>query len=277
MTHFGGDAIVTDELRYFDSNGVKIGYLARGHGEPVVLLHGFVFSTSPAWIEGGFLETLSSANRVVAMDLRGHGQSGKPHDPAGYGLEMVNDVVRLIDHLEFERVHLIGYSLGGILASKFLAVAPQRLRSVVIGGAGWVREGDSTYQSWVPLAELLERVKPGESLSAYFWPNAAERPPREIQQMVDANDSGALAAVARGMLDVTVGEEVLRSNRVPMLAVCGALDPVKPSVLAMKAIARNLTIRVVQGLDHHSLPGSKKFRDLSRKFISRHKGSDRAW
>ena len=265
-----GPKTMTETARYFDSNGVRIRYLLQGKGEPVILLHGFIFSIEPAWISGGFFEALSQSNQVVALDLRGHGQSGKPHDAGSYGLRMINDVLGLIDHLGFKRVHLVGYSLGGILASKFLEVAPQRLQSVVMGGAASVREGDSTYRSWVPLAELLERVRPGEQLSTYFWPNPSERPPREVQQVVDANDPAALAAVARGMLDVTVTEKVLQSNRVPILAVCGDHDPVKPSVLTMKAVTHNLVMHVVPGLDHNTLPGSKEFRDSIRQFIKNH-------
>ncbi|HEY7387161.1 MAG TPA: alpha/beta hydrolase [Bryobacteraceae bacterium] len=262
---------MTDKARYFDSNGVKIRYLMQGEGEPVILLHGFIFSIEPAWISGGFFETLSHDNRVVALDLRGHGQSGKPHNAGSYGLQMINDVLRLIDHLAFERIHLVGYSLGAILASKFLEVAPQRLRSVVMGGAAPVREGDTTYRSWLPLAELLDRVRPGEQLSTYFWPNPSDRPPREIQQVVDANDPAALAALARGMLDVTVTDEVLRSNQVAILAICGEHDPVKPSVVAMKAVTRNLFTQVVPDLDHHTLPGSKEFRNAIRDFIRDHR------
>ena len=260
---------MTDTARYFDSNGVKIRYVMRGEGEPVMLLHGFIFSIEPAW-GGEFFEALSQSNRVIALDLRGHGLSGKPHDPRSYGIEMLNDVQRLMDHLGLNRVHLVGYSLGGILASKFFAVAPQRLQSIVMGGSAWVREGDATYRSWVPLAEMLERVRPGEQLSAYFWPDASTRPPREVLQVVDANDPAALAAVARGMLDVTITDDVLRSNRVPILALCGEHDPLKPSVLNMKSGTHTLTILVVPGLDHNTLPGSKEFRDSIRQFIRNH-------
>jgi pimeloyl-ACP methyl ester carboxylesterase len=180
---------------------------------------------------------------------------------------MIDDVLRLIDHLALERVHVVGYSLGGILASKFLEVAPRRLRSVVMGGAACVREGDATHRSWIPFAQMLEHVRPGEQLSTYFWPNPSERPPLEIQQVVDANDPAALAGVARGMMDVTVTDDVLQSNRVPILAICGEHDPVKPSVLAMEAVTSNLITRVVPGLDHHTLPGSKEFRDSIHQFI----------
>jgi pimeloyl-ACP methyl ester carboxylesterase len=191
---------MSEQAGDFDASGVNIHYLVAGDGELVILLHGFIFSVGPAWVDGGFFAELSQTNRVAAMDLRGHGESGKPHDPKRYGVEMVDDVLRLMDRLQFDKAHVVGYSLGGMLACKCLEVAPERLRSVAIGGAGWVREGDATHRSWLPLAEMLERVRPGEALSSYFWPNADTRPPREVQDLVDGNDPAALAGVVRDAL-----------------------------------------------------------------------------
>jgi pimeloyl-ACP methyl ester carboxylesterase len=256
------------QRRDFDSNGVGIRYLTAGEGEPVILLHGFVFSIDPAWLNGGLFDELSRTHCVVAMDLRGHGASGKPHDAKRYGLEMVNDVLRLMDHLGFDEAHLIGYSLGGTLACKCLADAPERLRSVVLGGAAWIREGDAAYRGWTPLAEMLDRVRPGETLSSHFWPNPDTRPPRAIQDLVDSNDPAALAALARGMLEVTVTEGALKSNAVPTLAICGEHDPIKAAALAMQETVPNLSVRVIAGLDHNTLPGSKEFRDTIRAFVA---------
>ena len=255
--------------RDFDSSGVSIRYVVAGDGEPVILLHGFIFSIGPAWIDGGLFDELSRTNRVVAMDLRGHGASGKPRDAKLYGLEMVGDVLRLMDHLSFDQAHLVGYSLGGTLACKLLEIAPDRLRSAVLGGAGWIRKGDGAYRGWTPLAEMLERVRPGETLSSHFWPNPAARPPREIQDLVDGNDPAALAALARGMLEVTVTEAALKSNSVRTLAICGEHDPIKATVLAMQEAVADFSVQVVPGLDHNTLPGSKEFRAALLDFVVR--------
>jgi len=251
----------------FDSNGVNIRYVVAGEGEPVILLHGFIFSIGPAWIDGGLFDELGRTNHVVAMDLRGHGASGKPRDAKAYGLEMINDVLRLLDHLRFDEAHLVGYSLGGTLACKCLELAPERLRSVVLGGSGWLRNGDGAYRSWIPLAEMLERVRPGETLSSRFWPNPATRPPRQIQDLVDGNNPAALAALARGMLEVAVTEHALKPNRVPTLAICGEDDPIKSTVLAMGEAVPNLSVQVIPGLDHNTLPGSSEFRDSVHDFL----------
>ena len=94
----------------FESNGVKIRYVTEGKGEPIVLLHGWMGDSS-MW---GRLDTNPATKeyQLIAVDLRGHGKSDKPHDPEKYGPEMAEDVVRLLDHLKLPKAHLVGYSMG---------------------------------------------------------------------------------------------------------------------------------------------------------------------
>lgn len=75
------------------------------------------------------------------MDVRGHGLSGKPHDTAQYGVEMVEDVRRLLDHLKIEKAHLVGYSMGGFIVYKFMALHPERLITAMPCGAAWMEPG----------------------------------------------------------------------------------------------------------------------------------------
>jgi len=76
------------EGQFFDSNGIQIHYYDRGSGEPVVLVHGG-FGDAASWDTRGVTGALADAGyRVIAFDMRGHGQSGKPHDPADYGMEI---------------------------------------------------------------------------------------------------------------------------------------------------------------------------------------------
>src|SRR5688572_9268520 len=82
----------------FFSAGVRIRYIDRGEGEPVILLHGYTADIEDQWIETGVVPELARSNRVIAFDARGHGRSDKPHDPAAYGANMAHDVVRLLDH-----------------------------------------------------------------------------------------------------------------------------------------------------------------------------------
>src|SRR5437016_4213727 len=105
-----------------DVSGVAINYIVEGNGSPVVLIHGFASSLQGNWRGPGIVDALTrSSHRVIALDCRGHGQSGKPHDPAAYnGTAMADDVIALIDHLGVTQTDLIGYSMGGFLAASLL-------------------------------------------------------------------------------------------------------------------------------------------------------------
>src|SRR5258706_7739206 len=85
---------------FFESNGVRIRYVISSQGDPVILIHPFATNLEiwqPVVVE------FSQKYQVIALDCRGHGQSDKPHDPKQYGLEMVRDVGRLMDHLGIKR------------------------------------------------------------------------------------------------------------------------------------------------------------------------------
>ncbi len=124
------------EDRYFDSAGVRIRYIDVGprDGEPVVLIHGGFTNVEEQWIESGVIAALDDTYRVVALDLRGHGKSGKPHDPLQYGNMIVDDIIRLLDHLRIEEAHIVGYSLGGRITFKLVADHPKRVISAMPNG-----------------------------------------------------------------------------------------------------------------------------------------------
>src|SRR5512145_700779 len=101
---WAADAPVQD--LHFDSAGVEIRYTVQGEGEPVVLVHGFTASVETNWGQPGVIAALAEDFRVIAIDARGHGKSGKPHDPAAYGANMMEDVIRLMDHLGILKAHI---------------------------------------------------------------------------------------------------------------------------------------------------------------------------
>jgi pimeloyl-ACP methyl ester carboxylesterase len=125
----------------FDSGGVKIHYSVQGKGEPVVLIHGWLSAAGINWTLPGTTALLARNYRVISFDVRGHGLSDKPEKAEAYGLQLVEDVVRLLDHLKIKKAHIVGYSMGGIITAKFLAKHPDRALSGTLGGAGWLREG----------------------------------------------------------------------------------------------------------------------------------------
>ena len=117
-----GPALAQDQ--FFDSNGVRIRYIDRGKGEPVVLLHGNGGSLQ-GWIDAGIVANLDRDYRVIAFDARGHGKSGKPHDVSAYGQQMGLDSIRLLDQLGIARAHFVGYSMGASILGKLVTTHPE--------------------------------------------------------------------------------------------------------------------------------------------------------
>ena len=125
----------------FGANGVKVAYYVQGKGEPVVLIHGWLSSAGINWMLPGTQSLLAKDFRVISLDMRGHGISDKPLDEAAYGPELVEDIVQLLDHLKIKKAHIVGYSMGGIVAGSFIAKHPDRVLSGTLGGMGCLRTG----------------------------------------------------------------------------------------------------------------------------------------
>jgi pimeloyl-ACP methyl ester carboxylesterase len=104
---------------------------------PVLLHHGFVVDANTNWVAPGVVDALLGAGRrVIAPDARGHGQSGKPHNPASYGEQrMARDLGVMLEVLGEPHIDLVGYSMGAIVALIF-ASGDQRVRRLVVGGVG---------------------------------------------------------------------------------------------------------------------------------------------
>src|ERR1700733_11302931 len=122
----------------FHNGDVEIAYLDEGEGDPIVLVHGFASSKNVNWVYPTWVSELrKNGRRVIAFDNRGHGDSGKLYDAAAYEVAiMAGDIAALMDHLDIERADVMGYSLGARMTAVLALDAPQRLRSIILGGIG---------------------------------------------------------------------------------------------------------------------------------------------
>lgn len=241
---------------FFLSDGVKIHYIVEGEGEPVLLIHGFSASIPMQWGLPGVIKELSKEYQVIAIDNRGHGRSGKPHDPKDYGQKMVEDSVRLLDHLKIKKAHVVGYSMGGFITNKLLATHPDRVISATLGGAGWEKSDNDRLRGL--MTELAESLEAGKGIGPLIIMLTPEGTPKPTQEQIAGingmlmltNDQKALAAVIRGMPEFAVTEEHLKANKTPTLALIGAIDPLKAGVDDMKQVMANLKVVVIEGADH---------------------------
>jgi pimeloyl-ACP methyl ester carboxylesterase len=259
---------------FFDSAGVKIHYTVEGKGEPVLLIHGFG-GDQTNWSAGGIIKELSNTFEVIAIDNRGHGKSEKPHDPAAYGMEMVEDSIRLLDHLKIRKAHVAGYSMGGRITCAIVGYHPERLRSAVLGGYGWYPPGNNPLVALrEEMAESLEQGKGIEPLITFLNPIGAPPPtPEQIassnKMFLSNNDVLALAAVMRNSAPSPT-EKQLRANRVPLLALVGELDSLKSSVDRLNGLVPNLKIVVIPKANHLTAVADPEFIKNLKAFLMEH-------
>ena len=123
------------EERFFTSDGIQIHFVDEGRGTPVLLIHGYTSDIDGGWRNRGVIDALiSDGYRVIAYDNRGHGKSDKPKDVSMYGVNMVEDGRRLLDYLDIDQAHVVGYSMGARFANKLRELHPDRVMSLTVGG-----------------------------------------------------------------------------------------------------------------------------------------------
>ena len=217
----------------FQSGGVKIHYAVQGKGEPVILIHGLFSSAQMNWGLPGVIAELAKTRQVIALDCRGHGQSDKPAAADAYGVKMVDDVVRLMDHLKIQKADVAGYSMGGMITMKLLVLHPDRVRSAVLGGMGWLKDG---------------------SLLQEFW--------ADIGSGRRAGKNEAAEACMKGFAQFAVTEKEVRDIKVPFAVVVGGRDPCKPMYIdPLRKVRPDVPVKVIEDAGHITCilkPGFKK-------------------
>ena len=200
-----------------DRNGVKIYYELHGDGPPLLLTHGYS-STSAMW--QGQVEALARRYKLALWDMRGHGQSDYPEDPAAYSEALtVGDMAALLDEIGAKSAIVGGLSLGGYMSLAFYRAYPERVEALLIIDTGPGFKKDEAREAWnkraLDTAERFEREGLGVLKSA-----SRER------STVSHRDATGLARAARGMLTQRDARviELLPDIKVPSLIVVGADD-----------------------------------------------------
>jgi len=200
-----------------DRDGVKIHYEVHGDGPVLILTHGYS-STSQMW--KGQVEALSRHHKLVLWDMRGHGQSDYPAEPAAYSeAATVGDIAALLDAVGARRAIVGGLSLGGYMSLAFYRAHPERVTALLIIDTGPGFKKDDAREAWnrraLDTADRFDR----EGLDAL---KSASRE----RSTVSHRDATGLARAARGMLTQRDARviEVLGEIKVPSLVVVGADD-----------------------------------------------------
>jgi non-heme chloroperoxidase len=248
------------------SDGVRLAFERAGApgGAPVMLVHGFGSSRNQNWKSTGWYSALGEAGfSILAMDCRGHGESGKPHDFKLYGHDrMAEDVVTVMDAACIAAASYCGYSMGGFIGLRLTVAHPARVLKLALAGVGaHYLEGPriSDPASRDALAEALETddVSGISDARAIMFRKFADQP---------GKDRMALAACMRAM-SPRLPRETLAQIAQPVLVVCGEHDDIAGAAGPLAAKLGNGSAVTVPGRDHMTAVGDWKTRKAVADFF----------
>lgn len=226
----------------------------RGTAPPVVLVHGWGGSFAATWQHTGFTELLRDAGReVIGVDLLGHGEAPKPHDPAAYA----DLTQRVVDVLPEGPVDAVGFSLGAITLLRLATRQPHRFRRLVLAGIGRNVVDPDEPDGSERIAAAVLGTAPESDVGAQVFAQYARQP---------GNDPAALVAVLRRPREAPLTPADLAAVTCPTLVVIGDRDFAGPGDPLAAAIpgARLVTLRNV---DHFATPESFGFIDATLEYL----------
>jgi len=248
-------------MKTITPSGLAINYRCVGEGEDIVLIHGL--ATSYGFWRIDALLPLARKYRVTIYDLRGHGYSGMPL--SGYTpIDMAEDLDHLLDHLDISKAHLIGHSMGGVIAMQYTLLHPERVRSLTVADSR-IRAFQPTqrpkdWPNWITANKTLQELgifipedEPDsgiwllEKLASPEWQKAKNKLKGSalfipFNRMSGGNHAANQwlkllnATTARHELTSSMGpaKEELPAIHQPVLAIYGDKSPMMPSLQGLK-------------------------------------------
>ncbi len=257
MAAFAAPAAMAQEQSWTDHywtgpDGTKFHYVEQGEGTPVILIHGLTSSAVGNWFRTGVGQKIARTNRVIAIDMRGHGDTGP--SPADSNGTMIQDVIDLMDHLQIEKAHIGGYSMGGATTAGLLKVAPERFITAGVLGIGiketpeWVGKG------------------PADPVSASAVARPAGAPATGGVDLTPRAD-GAPRSAPKGAPDANPEVDLTKID-FPVIAINGSDDRPLSKTHRMWRELESFTYVVIPGRHHMNASGDPAFGDALAKFIA---------
>ena len=237
-------------MPFASNNGTRIYYRSEpatgGDSDarvPLLLAHGFM-QRSDDWADAGYVDRLSQFGPLVLLDFRGHGHSDKPHSVTEYRMELlVGDLNAVLDQLGVAFVDFMGYSFGAWVGFGMARFAPERLRSLVLGGMHpYVRDPG-------PLQRRIDRFSSTRDALAAGG-HQADLIPEQVKAQFAENDIEALIALTTAIRDSKGFEDALDTLEAPGLIYAGEEDPAYPLARQCVEGHDNLEFLSLPGLDH---------------------------
>lgn len=224
--------------------------------DEVVLVHGWGGSFATTWQASGFTVLLEEAGKqVIGVDLLGHGEAPKPHDPAEYA----DLTTRIVDALPDHPVSAIGFSMGAITLLRLATREPHRFDRLLLAGIGQNVLGSDPDRGRVIIEALTapdDQVAELDTIGRLFR-QYADQP---------GNDRLALvAAMQRGPAVAFTDEDFARVT-CPVLFVIGDQDFAGPAD-PLAAKFPDAQVKVLRGVDHFATPEAFGFIDAALDFV----------
>jgi len=235
----------------FTSGGLQLAYddiQPEGAAGTVLLVHGFATSRAENWRRLGWYGAFERKGwRVVALDLRGHGESERPHDPAAYGRDdLVGDLGALMDHLGLQRADLMGYSMGARLALQMALAHPGRVSNLIVGGIGG--------RMLQPPPGPAPSMSMAEAMRAEDPETITEKTMKGFRLFAEqqGEDRLALAAFSEGRGGAVLTEADLAAISAPTLVVAGSRDEMAGDPQALADAIPGAKAVTLPACDHFS-------------------------
>lgn len=229
-------------------NGIEIDYEVTGRGRPVILGHGYG-ATRRMW--SGQHGTLGDRCRLITWDMRGHGQTQTPDDPAQYSTDLtLADTRGLLTMLGVRRAVVGGLSLGGYMALAFCLAHPEMVEALVICDSGPGYRNAEARAAWNQRAHHRAADLEARGLDAFGGRS------REVREALGHHRSAqGLAHAARGMLAQQDSRVIdgLPGIRVPTLVIVGDRD--EPFLAPCQYMAKKIPgarLEIIAGAGHSS-------------------------
>lgn len=218
-------------MPYFDFNNIRLAYDDVGSGRAVIQLHGYPFNRS-LWNEQAGV--IGKSYRVLAPDLRGHGDSDVAAGPAAMDL-MARDVAALMNELQIEHAVIGGLSMGGYVALAFYRLFPERVDALILADTraqADTEEGKNlrAKQAVQILAEGMAGIADA-MLPKLLHPETVSKRPelvRRVRDMILYTKPAGAAAALQGMAARDDQTQLLEQISVPSLIIVGRDDAITP-------------------------------------------------
>jgi pimeloyl-ACP methyl ester carboxylesterase len=241
------------------SKGVEIRYEdTGGSGPPIVLVHGFASGLEINWRWTGWFDALAGAGRrVIALDCRGHGQSGKPREPEAYGDGVMrDDVIAVMDAAGLADADLMGYSMGAQIALGLVLRFPERFTTAILGGFGFSNDD--------------KRSAFADALMASDADSLADQSIVAFRQFLERSgqDVAALAALTRGQT-MYEDEDAIRRIAIPMLLVSGEKDDALAGATRLGILVPHAGLVTLPEVDHMSAVMNQAYKEAVLSFLAK--------